>query len=306
MNQKRQMATALALLMFTALGLSACDGTTTTPAGAENGVPLGTQAQSGASCESCAQATLSFGLTQAQSNADNKAAATAAIVRANSQVTLDSANATLSAAQSQQQNKANLLAAQIAATAEIMQVSIHATQIAAMTQSQYDLQVTQAAGTLNAEAMVTQQYKNILAAGTQTAAANIVATQTEIAVATSQWYADQARQREEERQAPIAFLWMWCLPMFIVVFAVLALWGFWRWLQTRQQILENTASRLSAPEAEVASHHHAGLLPYLDSEIIDNGYAPKKPDDQVDQWLDEVKNKLVSADRKEKNDNTDI
>jgi hypothetical protein len=218
-------------------------------------------------------------------------------------------------AQTQEQDNANFVAAQIAATAEIVRAnaqatvnSAGATQIAAQTQSQYNLQVTMAAGTQGAEAIITQQNKDDLAANTQTAVANIIATQTQIAVATSQWYTDQERQRIEQRQAPIAFLWMWCLPMFIVLLAILVLWGFWRWLkiqQSNQRILENPVDRLPAPAAEVPHHHHNGSLPYLDSDVVDDGYQLTKPDDQVGEWLDEVKSKILSSEEKDKDDNTD-
>jgi len=56
--------------------------------------------------------------------------------------------------------------------------------------------------------MLIQQNKNDLAASTQTAVANTIATQTQVAAATSQWYADQARQRAEQRQVPLTFLWV--------------------------------------------------------------------------------------------------
>lgn len=49
------------------------------------------------------QATLAAAQTQDKIYADNQAAATAEIIRANAQATLNSANATLSAAQTQQQ-----------------------------------------------------------------------------------------------------------------------------------------------------------------------------------------------------------
>jgi len=215
----------------------------------------------------------------------------------------------------QQQNNANVIAAQIEATAQIVRANAQATldsagstQVAALTQSQYNLQVTQAAGTQAAEAIITQQNKNDLAASTQTAIANNIATQTQVAVATSQWYTDQDRQRKEQRQAPIAFLWMWCLPIFIVLFAVLLLWGFWHWLkiqQANQRILENPVEKLPALTAEVRRHRYDDELPYLDSDVAD-GYQVTKPDDQVEQWLDEVKDKLLSSDEdeKDKDDNT--
>jgi hypothetical protein len=317
MRRDSYIATIWVLILIM-LTLTACDGLTVTPA-MQEGILLATPALADSSCEACAQATLAAALTQQKASVDNQAAATAEIVRANAQATVNSANATLSAAMTQQQNNANVIAAQIAATAEIVRANAEATlnsagstQIAALTQSQYNLQVTQAVGTQTVEAIITQQNKNDLAASTQTAIANNIATQTQIAVATSQWYTDQDRQRKEQRQGPIAFLWMWCLPIFIVVFAGLLLWGFWRWLkiqQANQRILENPVDRLPALAPGVPHHHHGGSLPYLDSDIVDDSYQLTKPDDQVEQWLDEVKDKLLSSDADEKekdeNDNTD-
>ena len=302
--------------MLLMLILSACYTLPETPSELGEGILLATPAQTGAPCEACDQATLAAALTQQKSSADNQMAATAEIARVNAQATLNSADATLSAAQTQSQNNANVIAAQIAATAEIVRANAQATlnsagstQSAALTQSQYNLQVTQAVGTQSAEAMLTQQYQNNLAASTQTAIANNIATQTQSAAATSQWYTDQERQREEQRQEPIAFLWMWCLPMFLVLFAGLVLWGFWRWLkiqQANQRILENPVDKLPAPVAH--HHHHDDALPYLESDFVDGHYQIAKPDDQMDQWLDEVKSKLLSSDEsdeKDKDDNTD-
>ena len=156
--------------------------------------------------------------------------------------------------------------------------------------------------------MLIQQNKDDLAASTQTAVANNIATQTQVAVATSQWYADQARQREEQRQGPLTSLWMWCLPIFIVLLAGLVLWGFWRWLkiqQANQRILENPVDKLPAPAAEVIDHQQDDSLPYLESDVIDKRYQLTKPDDQVHRWLDEVKRKLLSSDKKDEDDNPD-
>jgi hypothetical protein len=264
------------------------------------------------------QAILAAALTQEQYSADNQAVATAEIVRANAQATLNSANATLSAAQTQDQNNANAIAAQIAATAEFNRANAQATLVAAgstqsaaltqdalrQTQTQYDLQVTQAAGTQSAEAMLIQQNKNALAASTQTEVANAIATQTQAAEATSQWYADQARQRAEQRQVPLTFLWMWCLPIFIVLVAGLVVWGFWRWLKIRQanqRILENPVEKLAAPAHPQQDDSSA----YLDGDIIDSHFQLTKPADQVRRWLDDVKRKLLSSDKKDEDDNPD-
>jgi hypothetical protein len=264
------------------------------------------------------QAILAAALTQEQYSADNQAVATAEIVRANAQATLNSANATLSAAQTQDQNNANAIAAQIAATAEFNRANAQATLVAAgstqsaaltqdalrQTQTQYDLQVTQAAGTQSAEAMLIQQNKNALAASTQTEVANAIATQTQAAEATSQWYADQARQRAEQRQVPLTFLWMWCLPIFIVLVAGLVVWGFWRWLKIRQanqRILENPVEKLAAP----ANPQQDDSSAYLDGDIIDSHFQLTKPADQVRRWLDDVKRKLLSSDKKDEDDNPD-
>lgn len=297
------------------LTITACNGMTVTPSAPGEGALLATPALIIAPCESCDQATLAAAMTLDKNNADHQVAATAEIERINAQSTLNSANATLSAAQAQEQNIANIIAAQITATAQIVQANAQATlnsagstQSAALTQAQYNLQVTEAVATQRANAIMTEQNKNDLAAGTQTAIANTIATQTQIAVATSQWYADQTRQRAEQRQAPIAFLWMWCLPSFIVLFAGLVVWGFWRWLkiqQNNQRILENPIHLLSATTTEIPHHHHEDPSSYLDSNIIDGSYQLTKPDDQMDRWLDEVKSKLLGNDNKDEDDHTD-
>jgi hypothetical protein len=272
---------------------------------------LVTPAQTGAPCEACAQATLAAALTQQRNDADNQAAAAAEIVRANAQATFNSANATLSAVQTQQQSDANVIAAQIAATAEIARANAQATlnsagstQSAALTQDA--IRHTQMAdlATTGAQAVANKQYKDELAASTQTAVANSISTQAQVAAATSQQY---ARQREEQRQGPISFLWMWCLPMFIVLLAGLVLWGVWRRLtiqQANQRILEKPADRLPALPVEVPHHHHVGSSSYLDSDVANDGYQVTNPDDQVEKWLDEVKDKLLDRDEKDKDDKT--
>ena len=303
--------TLIWVLIFMLPSLAACDVATITPDAAADSVMLATPALLAEPCEACAQATLAVILTQEKGNADFQAAATAEILRANAQATLNSANATLSAAQTQQQNNNNIIAAQIAATAEIVRANAQATlnsagstQIAAMTQSQYNLQVTEAARTQSVFAMQTQQNKDDLAASTQTAIANAIATQTQSAVATSQWYADQERQRDEERQGPIAFIWTWCLPIFLVLLAGLTLWGFRRWLsiqQSNQRILAAPVPKLPEPAAIVRQRRHDDP-PYIDSNVIDDSYQVTTPEDQVHQWLDEVKDELSNSDRKAKDD----
>jgi len=289
--------------------LSACFTLPETPSAAQL---LVTPVQTSVPCETCIQATLAAALTQEKNNADYQAAAAAEIGRANAQATLNSANATLGAVQTQQQSDANVIAAQIAGTAEIVRANAQATlnsagstQSAALTADV--IRQTQMAdlATTGAQAIVNQQYKAAIAAGTQTAIAYSISTQAQVAAATSQQY---ARQRAEQRQGPMTFLWMWCLPAFIVLLAGLILWGVWRRLQIQQanqRILEKPVDRLPALPAEVPHHHHHGSLPYLDSDIVDDGYQVTNPDDQVEQWLDEVKGKLLDSDEKEKDDNPD-
>lgn len=260
-------------------------------------------------CEACAQATLAAAQTQERNNADFQAAATAEIMRANAQATVNSANATLSAAQTQEQNNANVIAAQIAATAAIVRAnaqatldSAGATQNAALTQDAIRQTQMSDLVTTGAQATANQQNQDELAASTQTAIANTIATQTQSAAATSQWYVDQERQREEQRQGPIAFLWMWCLPIFLILLAGLVLWGFWRWLKIRQAsllILEQPVEKLQAP-ADGFAHHHHHTPPYLESDVVDGSYQVTKPDDEVRHWLDEVKDQLQSSDEKDK------
>lgn len=290
---------ALVLVLLT---LAACGTQTDTFPAPNVAMPLGTPVGTSD------QATLAAALTQEKNNADNQAAATAEIMRANAQATLNSANATLRAVQTQDQNNANVIAAQIAATAEIVRANAQATldaasstQSAALTQDA----IRQTQVQFNMEMTVEQQNNDVIAAGTQTAVANIIATQTQSAVAISQLYADQSRQRE---QGQISFLWMWCLPVFIVLSAGLVLWGFWRRLkiqQANQRILENPVDKLQAPADEVIHHQQGDSLPYLESDVVDSRYQLTKPDDQVHRWLDEVKRKLLSSDEKDEDDNPD-
>jgi hypothetical protein len=275
---------------------------------------LDTPTQPGVICETCAQATLSALQTQEKSGTDAQLAATAEIMRANAQATINSANTTLSAAQTQEQNNANIIAAQIAATAEIVRANAQATLVAAgSTQNaaltQDAIRQTQFAdlATSTALALVVQQNQENLVAGTQTAIANTIATQTQAAAATSQWYADQERQRNEQRQGPISFLWFVCLPVFVVTLAGLLLWGFWRWLkiqQANQRILEKPIEKLPVIEAEIIERHDDDSAPYLESDVIDNRYRVTRLDDQVRGWLDEVKRKLLKRE-KDNHDNPD-
>lgn len=275
---------------------------------------LAESAQTSVPCDACVRETLAAAQTQQITGLENQAASNAEIVRVNAQATLDAANATLGAIQTQDQNNANVIAAQIASTAEIERANAQATlNSAGATQSialtQDAIQQTQMAdlATSNAQALLFQQNKDQLAASTQTAVANSITTQTQAAAATSQWYADQDRQRAEQRQVPISFLWSLCLPIFIVTFAGLILWGFWRWLriqQANQLILENPVDKLPASVTEVRRHRHDDPVPYLESDV-DSGYQVTTPDDQVQKWVDEVKSKLNDSDKKNENDNTD-
>jgi hypothetical protein len=294
--------------------LSACYTLTATPSAAD--LLMDTPAQAIVQCEVCDQSTLAAALTQEKDNANYQAAATAEIVRANAQSTLNSANATLSAAQTQDQNNANAIAAQIAGTAEIVRANAQATlNSAGSTQNasytQDAIRQTQMAdlATNSAQSILDQQNIDKIAAGTQTAIADNIATQTQVAAATSQWYADQSRQREEQRRGPIAFLWMWCLPIFILLVAGLALWGFWRWLkiqQSNQRILETPVDRLPTRVIDVLPHEQNDPRSYIESDVVDDSSYPlSKPDDQVRGWLDEVKRKLRGRDRKDDNDNAD-
>jgi hypothetical protein len=311
---RRNLQFAFILILIFSI-LSSCTGMTVTPSAAEQEMMLATtQPLLALACEACDQATLAAALTQEKYNVDNQAAATAEIVRANAQATLNSANATLSASLTQEQNTTNIIAAQIAATAEVARANAQATlysagstQSAAVTQD--SIRQTQAAdlATTSAQTLLIQQNNDALAAGTQTAVANNIATQTQAAAATSQWYVDQTRQRDEQRQGPIAFLWMWCFPIFILLLAGLILWGIWRWQrlqQAKQRALENPVGNLLSLPVTIPQQHN-NSRPYLESDIVENEYQVTTPDDHVQQWVDEVKAKLLDDDKKDEDDNTD-
>lgn len=243
----------------------------------------------------------------ARAAADDQAVATAEIIRAVAQETLNSANATLSAAQTQEKNASDLVAAQIAAAAEIARAEAQATlesasstQSAALTQDAIRQSQAQFALEMTAE----QQGKNEFAAGTQTAIANSIATQTRSAEATSQWYADQSRLRNEQRLGPLAFLWTWCLPVFIVIFAGLCLWGFWHWLkiqQNRQRMAgqppENQPAPADPSRPQVRFNSAA-------NNIVNRRHRRARPEGPTRGWLDEIRRKLL--DRERNNDDDSI
>jgi hypothetical protein len=282
MRRDLGMVAILTLVLLTLVACGAQAQETPAPAFVTIlGTPVGTSDQ----------ATLAAALTQEKNNADYQAVATAEIVRANAQATLNSANATLSAVQTQEQSNADVIAAHIAATAEIVRANAQATLVAAG--STQNAALTQDA--IRQTQMANQQNRDELAAGTQTAIANNIATQTQVAVATSQWYIDQTRQRKEQWQWPVTLLWMCCLPTFIVLFAGLTLWGFWRWLRIRQanqRILENPVDQLPVTDAEIIEHHQDDSVSYLESDIVDDRQTTTL-DDQVRGWLDEIKRKLL-------------
>ncbi|MCG2783567.1 MAG: hypothetical protein L6461_00510 [Anaerolineae bacterium] len=250
-------------------------------------------------CETCPEATLSALLTQEKSYSDAQAAATAAIMRANAQATLNASGATLSAALTQQQDNANIIAAQVAATEAIVKANAQATLIAAgstqsAAQTQDAIRQTQMVelATADAQATLVQQNINQIADSTQTAVANNIATQTQAAAATSQWYTNQERQREEEMQAS---LWLWCPPIFIIVITLVVLLFLWRWMTIRE-----TQQRLDVPpppEVIVIKSEPRTL-----EDVSMNQYPVVKRPDNIGRWLDEVKRKLVTT----KKDNDDV
>lgn len=263
-------------------------------------------------CEACDQATLAIALTQQKISVDNQAAATAEILRANAQATVNSANATLNAAQTQSQNNANVIAAQIAGTAEIVRANAQATvnsagstQSAALTQDAI-LQTQMAdLATSNALILLNQQNSNIIAAGTQTAVAENIATQTQSAISTSEWYADQERQNQQ----PVSLLATWCLPMFFLLLVAVMFLGFWRWMkiqQDNQRLLQSSVEKLPAPITVILPHEHHNKLPYPENDVIDEHYEVTSPDDydQIPEWLDEVKRNLLNDDKKDDDNDT--
>ena len=260
-------------------------------------------------------ATEEAALTQQMNDADAQAAASAQVMHANALATLNSASSTLSAAQTQAQNAADVLAAQMAATAQIVRANAQATlnaaeatQNAARTQDSIHQTQTAALSTSDAQAALDQKNKDQVAANTQTAIANLIATQTQSAAATAQWYVAQDRQRGEQTQSLLAFWGLLCLPIFIVLFVVSALWAYWRWVKIQQgpRILENPVEKLPAPTAEIIDHRQADAPLYLETDLADHLPHLTTPDDQqMGRWLDEVKSELQNTDKKDKDDGAD-
>ncbi|PKN93070.1 MAG: hypothetical protein CVU44_11605 [Chloroflexi bacterium HGW-Chloroflexi-6] len=289
---------AVFALLVSLLALTACTPLTMTPAASVDLflVPVDAQQESLATplattCEACPEATLSALQTQEKNYSDAQAAATAAIMRADAQATLNASSATLGAALTQEQENVNIIAAQVAATEAIVKANAQSTLIAAgSTQSaartQDAIRQTQMVelATAGAQATLVQQNKDQIAASTQTAVANTIATQTQSAAATSQWYVDQVRQREEEMQDS---LWLWCPPIFIVVLTLITLLFLWRWMTIREE-----QQRLDAQPPDVIIVK-SEPRPLEDSSMSQAPIVKAAPDN-VGRWLDEVKRKLIS------------
>ncbi len=312
MNHKLSVF-AFFVVILIILSLAACSGTQPRIQATPILLPMSAE-ETSLPCDGCDQATAEAALTQQKNDDDARAAATAQVARANAQVILNQANATLGAAQTEEKNAANEIAAQVAATALIVRAnaqatvnSAAATQNAALTQDAIRQTQTAALATSDAQAALNQQNQDQVVASTQTAIANAIATQTQSAVATSQWYADQDRQLQAQRQGPVTFMLMLCVPIFLVLLAILIIWALWRWVKIQQgpRILENPVEKLPAPIETVTDHRQDASDLYLDGNIANHRPQLTKPDDQVEHWLDEVKDELRSSDEKDKNDRTD-
>jgi hypothetical protein len=269
-------------------------------------------------CEACSLATLAAAQTQDRNEADLQVAATSTIVAANAQATLSSVNATVGAVQTQEKANADRIAAEVTATAVVAQANVQATlnsssatQGAAMTQDAIQKTQIVAQATIDAQATMGQQTQQALVAGTQTAVQGQIVLVTQIAVATLQREAAQARLSQEQEQGSAIFLWTWCMPGFILLLGGLFLVGSWRWARSEQEYkrnLENLANRSRLPQVRIIDHRQDDSAPYLESHVVDRrNYQLTKPDDQVHKWLDEVKDDLINNNEKkeEENENTD-
>ncbi len=362
MQRSLKVLAIFSLILVLAI-LAGCISSTETPSIYSDGLllPMSDATDQSLICADCPQATLAALQNQEKNSTDAQAAATAAIMRANAQATLNAVSSTLSAAQTQEKNNANIIAAQVAATAEIARanaqatlVSAGATQSAAQTQdairqtqeknntniiaaqaaataeiaraeaqatlvsagstqsaaltqdaireiqAQSIRQMTAEIATRSANEAIIRQNNAILAARTQTAVANHIATQTQSALATEEWYASQARQRANERWAQFSFIWMLCLPLTLLAIAFVVVLFFWRWMKIRetQQRIEMQAE---APMPTLIIEHE----PRHNRRILDiQNQTPANPTDHVGRWLDEIKRKLL-ADKKDQDDHSD-
>lgn len=296
---------AFLVLTVSLLMLNACGVAAGTPSASDNLFLASMDEQSmftplATHCDACDYATLSALQTQEKYYSDAQAAATAAVMQANAQATLNAARAALNAAQTQEQNNVNIIAAEMAATAAIVRANAQATLLASgatqsAAQTQDAIRQTQAVEQATAvrEAELIQGIKDDLAASTQTAVANHIATQTQSARSTSQWYVDQERQREEERQQPLTFLWLYCPPIFIIALALIFLAFFWRWMRIREtQRLEDTQA--DAVVIVKTTPRPINHLPMQQHPLA-------KTTDHIGRWMDEVRHKLITG-KKEHDD----
>lgn len=79
--------------------------------------------------------------------------------------------------------------------------------------------------------------------------------------------------------------------------------GFRRWLsiqQSNQRILAKPVETLPIPATIFRQHRHDDISPNIENDTRSDDYQVTTPEDQVHQWLDEVKEEFRNNDEKDK------
>jgi hypothetical protein len=213
----------------------------------------------------------------ATNTADAQQTATADILFAHDRATNSAATSTRNAAQTQfvmQQTQAMLQQTQV---------------VVLQTQAQFSLALTADSATQSARTTAVQQQRNESAAGTIAAIAQISANQTQAVIATQQAQAAQVLQDEIQQRDALAFIWAWGPALFLFAVLVIGVWAFWYWEVYKrvgwrsEQVI--TTSLPTQPKVLVSAQ------PAIEPVLI------AQPDGQVSEWLAEVKEQLLAADK---------
>jgi hypothetical protein len=213
----------------------------------------------------------------ATNTADAQQTATADILFAHDRATNSAATSTRNAAQTQfvlQQTQALLQQTQV---------------VALQTQAQFNLALTADSATQSAGATAVQQQRNESLAGTTLAIAQISANQTQAVIATQQAQAAQLRQDQIQQRATLAFIGAWAPALFLFAVLVIGVWAFWYWEVYKRVGWQS--ERVATTTVPTQPKLLIVPQPVIEPVLI------TQPDSQVSEWLAEVKEQLLAADK---------
>jgi hypothetical protein len=87
------------------------------------------------------------------------------------------------------------------------------------------------------------------------------------------------------------------LPVFLVLFAGLCLWGFWLWLKKRRSSKRPAKKPIKKLPVPLKTNKPQKLIVPSKSDVSNDQRLLVLPDAQLHRWLEEIKRKLMNRNR---------